>query len=240
MTVGSVLSDEKTPQGILCRVRIPKRRLAPPTGCCLLLDGVSDPGNMGAIIRTANAAGYCDIYLRNCADPFAPKCVRATMSGIFFVRLHIGEGVLQALGDTPLVCADMGGENIFSYRPPERFCLVIGNEANGVSGEVRAGLRLISVISLEPFDKDYKADFSLTYDTNATYEQIREMDEGIETDVPDIVIGGKINLGDIAIEQLALVMEDHPRKEGEEFSPLIEDDTPARENPFAVLSKLKK
>lgn len=109
-----------------------------------------------------------------------------------------------------------------------------------VGGEVRAGLRLISVISLEPFDKDYKADFSLTYDTNATYEQIREMDEGIETDVPDIVIGGKINLGDIAIEQLALVMEDHPRKEGEEFSPLIEDDTPARENPFAVLSKLKR
>lgn len=109
-----------------------------------------------------------------------------------------------------------------------------------VSGQVRAGLGLISVISLEPFDRDYKTDFTLTYDTNATYEQIREMDEGIETDVPDIVIGGKIDLGDIAIEQLALVMEDHPRKEGEEFSPQIEDDAPLRENPFAVLSKLKK
>ena len=85
-----------------------------------------------------------------------------------------------------------------------------------------------------------KTDFALTFDTNATYEQIRELDEDIEADIPDIVIGGRIDLGDIAIEQLALVMEDHPRQDGEEFSPLIEDDAPLRENPFAILSKLKK
>ena len=109
-----------------------------------------------------------------------------------------------------------------------------------VSGQVRAGLGLISVISLEPFDRDYKTDITLTFDTNATYEQIRELDEDIEADIPDIVIGGRIDLGDIAIEQLALVMEDHPRQDGEEFSPLIEDDAPLRENPFAILSKLKK
>ena len=109
-----------------------------------------------------------------------------------------------------------------------------------VSGQVRAGLGLISVISLEPFDRDYKTDFTLTFDTNATYEQIRELDEDIEADIPDIVIGGRIDLGDIAIEQLALVMEDLPRQDGEEFSPLIEDDAPLRENPFAILSKLKK
>ena len=109
-----------------------------------------------------------------------------------------------------------------------------------VSGEVRAGLTLISVISLDEFNKDYKSNFSLTYDTNATYEQIREMDEDIEDDIPDIVIDGKIDLGDIAIEQLALVMEDHPRKDGEKFTSVIEDDSPVRENPFAVLSKLKK
>ena len=109
-----------------------------------------------------------------------------------------------------------------------------------VSGEVRAGLTLISVISLDEFEKVYKSNFNLTYDTNATYEQIREMDEDIEDDIPDIVIDGKIDLGDIAIEQLALVMEDHPRKDGEEFTSVIEDDSPVRENPFAVLSKLKK
>ena len=48
------LSDEKTPQGIVCRVKIPQNVLCSPTEKCLFLDGVADPGNVGAIIRTAN------------------------------------------------------------------------------------------------------------------------------------------------------------------------------------------
>ena len=144
------LSEEASPQGVLALVRVPDCSPMPPRGKCLLLDGISDPGNLGTIIRTANAAGYEDIYLRNCADPFAPKCVRATMSGIFFVRLHIGEDVLRVLGDTPLVCADMGGENVFSFDPPQKFCIVIGNEANGVSGEVRALCRYTVKIPMRP------------------------------------------------------------------------------------------
>lgn len=109
-----------------------------------------------------------------------------------------------------------------------------------VSGRVQAELGLISVISLTPFNKEYTTDFKLTYDTNATYEDIYADDEDIKLDVPDIVIGGKINLADIAIEQLALVMEDYPRQDGETFEAVIEDNSPVRENPFAVLEKLKK
>ena len=64
------LSDEKTPQGIVCRVKIPTRALEKPKGKCLFLDGVADPGNVGAILRTANAAGYSTVYLTDdCADP---------------------------------------------------------------------------------------------------------------------------------------------------------------------------
>lgn len=133
-----VLSDEKTPQGILCRVRIPKRRLALPTGCCLLLDGVSDPGNMGAIIRTANAAGYSQLYLADCTDPYSPKSVRASMSGIFFTELYIAsrEEIFSALSGVPIYAADMYGENIFGFSPSGKFALAIGNEANGISEEV--------------------------------------------------------------------------------------------------------
>lgn len=136
--VFAFLSDEKTPQGILCSVRIPKPSLCPPKESCLLLDGVSDPGNMGAIIRTANAAGYGEIYLVGCTDPYSPKSVRASMSGIFFVKIYTGtrEAVLEALSDLPVLAADMDGENIFSFRPPEKFALAIGNEANGISEEV--------------------------------------------------------------------------------------------------------
>ena len=108
-----------------------------------------------------------------------------------------------------------------------------------IKGKVTANIGLISVITLEEFDKDYVADFSINYDTNAKYEDIYQDDEDINLDVPDIVMNGKIDLGDIAIEQLALVLEDHPRQEGEEFASVIEG-TNQENNPFAVLAKLKK
>ena len=137
-SVFSALSDEKTPQGIACVVKIPQRPLCPPTGKCLFLDGVADPGNMGAIIRSANAAGYNEIYLsKECTDPYSPKSVRASMSGIFFTTLYIAEreeilSMFKA-GNVPLIVADMGGENIFQFTAPKQFALAIGNEGNGIS-----------------------------------------------------------------------------------------------------------
>lgn len=133
------LSDEKTPQGVLCRVKIPVSPLCKPKQSCLLLDGVSDPGNVGAIIRTANAAGYEEIYLtEECADPYSPKSVRASMSGIFFTKLYRGKRgeILSVLDGISIIVADMGGENVFSFRAPGRFALAIGNEANGISDAV--------------------------------------------------------------------------------------------------------
>ena len=132
------LSDEKTPQGISARVKIPTKTLEKPQGKCLLLDGVADPGNVGAIIRTANAAGYNEIYLtKTCADPYSPKSVRASMSGVFFTKLYFGERaeILSVLQGMPIVVADMDGENVFAFCSPKTFALVIGNEANGVSDE---------------------------------------------------------------------------------------------------------
>ena len=132
------LSDEKTPQGVLCRVKMPNLPLQPPQIACLFLDGVSDPANVGAIVRTANAAGYNEIYLSSdCADPYSPKSVRASMSGIFFTKLYIGarQDILNAFRGVPVIAADMNGENAFTFTPPERFVLAIGNEANGISAE---------------------------------------------------------------------------------------------------------
>ena len=134
------LSDEKTPQGILCRVKIPSRALTAPAGKCLLLDGVADPGNVGTVIRTANAAGYGEIYLTDeCADPYSPKSVRASMSGVFFTKIYRAPRteILSVLADTPIIVADMGGANVFHFTAPKRFALAIGNEANGISKEVR-------------------------------------------------------------------------------------------------------
>ncbi len=138
--VMGVMTDEKTPQGVLCRVKIPAYPLQAPKNSCLILDGVADPGNMGTIIRTANGAGYPELYLTgDCVDPYAPKCVRASMSGIFFTKVYQANRTIltDALGDIPVIVADMHGENVFKFTPPKRFALVIGNEANGVSAELR-------------------------------------------------------------------------------------------------------
>lgn len=111
-----------------------------------------------------------------------------------------------------------------------------------VWGNVSAELELQSVISLENFYKTYKPEFSVVYDTKATLKDIKELDIDIDEDAPDILLDGKLDLGQVAIEQVALVMEDNPRKEGEVFifkSEFNEEDTETL-NPFNVLKKLKK
>lgn len=133
------ISTEKTPQGVLAVAKIPESSICAPKGCCLLLDRLQDPGNLGTIIRTANAAGYGDVYLVNCTDAYSPKAVRASMGGLFHVNIHEGDylSVFAALDGVPLLCADMDGEDVFTFDAPEKFCLCIGNEGNGVSKTVR-------------------------------------------------------------------------------------------------------
>ena len=136
----SAVCEERTPQGIAAEVALPESSLRPPCGKCLLLDGLQDPSNVGAAVRTAVAAGYGEVYLCGCADPFSPKSVRASMSGVFFAHIMQGarEEVFSALGGVPIVAADMGGEDVFSFRPPEQFCLAVGSEGSGLSPETRA------------------------------------------------------------------------------------------------------
>ena len=111
-----------------------------------------------------------------------------------------------------------------------------------VWGTVKALLELKSVVSLENFEKDYAVDFKYCYDTKATYKDIKELEPSIYDDVPDIIEDGKIDLADIAIEQLALQIDDYPRKDGEKFEFVSEfdEETTNAANPFAVLKNLKK
>ena len=62
------LSDTVTPYGIIAVLKKPQNEFSMPKGNALLLDGVSDPGNMGTIIRTAAARGFEDVYLLDCVD----------------------------------------------------------------------------------------------------------------------------------------------------------------------------
>ena len=111
-----------------------------------------------------------------------------------------------------------------------------------VWGNVKAELVLKSVISLENFVQKYDVPFELFFDTVATYKDFRELGADINADVPDIIENGMINLADIAMEQIALNIDDYPRADGEvfQFSAPTDDEPEEKHNPFAVLKKLKK
>ena len=111
-----------------------------------------------------------------------------------------------------------------------------------VWGRVNALVELKSVVSLENFEQNYDIEFSYFYDTKATYKDIKELEPSIYDDVPDVIENGQIDLVNIAIEQLALKIDDYPRKEGEvfEFESEFDEETTRSANPFSVLEKLKK
>lgn len=137
--VFSSISTEKSPQGVIAVIEKPENQVITPQCNCLLLDGVADPANVGAIIRTAAASGYNTVYLtEDCADQFSPKAVRSSMSGVFrvkTVRAKVEE--LLSVINLPIYVADMCGENVFTHTPKGNFCLVIGNEGRGVSSALK-------------------------------------------------------------------------------------------------------
>ena len=115
------------------------------------------------------------------------------------------------------------------------------NSILNVSGHIKTELSIQSVISLETFQQNYDFDFSTDFDTKATLDSQKSEDDDWNKEIPEIIIGGKIDLGDIAIEQIALRLDNYPRIVGETFDFKPEFDVNEKpDNPFAALSKLKK
>jgi len=132
------ISDTKSPQGILADVSIPRYDIDDMdfSKAAVVCDGISDPGNLGTIIRTADAAGFGGVITRNCVDAFMPKTVRATMGSIF--ALPITELTdMKKLEGINIVCTHLGSkQSLFDYKFKFPLAMVIGNEANGVSDKM--------------------------------------------------------------------------------------------------------
>lgn len=132
------LSFTENNQGIMALMKIPDNTDDFSGDYCLFLDRVRDPGNMGAIIRTACAAGYADIILRDCVDVYNPKVIRSSMTGVLGVKFHYADTLASiAERDYVTVGAVLGGKDAFAAEFNfKKVCLVIGNEADGISETV--------------------------------------------------------------------------------------------------------
>ena len=132
------VSPMKTPQGILFTCRIPDVRMPADGSRYAVLEGVQDPGNIGAVLRTARAMGYDGVYLLpGCADACSPRAVRASMGAVFQLPLREADyAELEELKQQgiELYAAALTDEST-DVRQADygRFAICIGSEGSGLS-----------------------------------------------------------------------------------------------------------
>ena len=145
------VSDTRTPQGICASFDLPRPLpLSEAPSRIVALDGVQDPGNVGTIWRTADAAGFRGLLMgAGCADPLSPKVQRSAMgSGFRLPFMQAGDlpaalTGLKARGWT-VIASDLHGRDFYSRADPgEKFVLVIGSEAHGISEATRAAADML-------------------------------------------------------------------------------------------------
>lgn len=140
------ISDTVTPQGIM---GIVKRQeydvmdlLRGEDTFLLMLEDIRDPGNLGTIIRTAEAAGVTGIIMNSsCVDLYNPKVIRSTMGSIFRLPVYITENLTETLIDIKnkkitIYAAHLEGKSYSNQVFNGKIAILIGNEANGLSPEI--------------------------------------------------------------------------------------------------------
>jgi TrmH family RNA methyltransferase len=138
----NVLTDSKTPQGVLVVCPLPEIPDLHQAGPRLMaLNRLQDPGNVGAILRTLDAAAFDGLIIdQGCADPFSPKALRASMGAVFRVPIYVCVSLKEALtvlSGYTIVAGDLCGEPYFDH--PDfglKVCLLVGNEGAGLDEDV--------------------------------------------------------------------------------------------------------
>ena len=135
------ISPMQSPQGALFLCRLPEATPFAPKPGMLLLDGIQDPGNLGTILRTADALEIPVALLEGCADPYSHKVVRASMGAVF--RMQI---VQTTWADAKVACNQAGipigvtalNDTARDLRraPLDTMAVVIGSEGQGVRKEI--------------------------------------------------------------------------------------------------------
>ncbi len=133
------LCDTKTPQGILAVIEKQAADDFPDNGRYVYCDRVRDPGNLGTIIRTADAACFSVLLSPECAELYSPKTVRASMGSFFHTRVYENITYERLINSgLHLIAGALSDKSVdfkkCDYSNP--LAIIVGNEANGVSEEL--------------------------------------------------------------------------------------------------------
>ncbi len=136
------IASSKNPQGIFAVAEIKYSDIDNVEGDLIIAcENLNDPGNMGTIIRTADAVGVkCLLLSSNCVDVYNEKVIRASMGSVFNVGIIIADDFIASLEGTKKIgyhagCGHLNGDDFFGRKTHEKNILVIGNEANGITDE---------------------------------------------------------------------------------------------------------
>lgn len=137
----SWISPMETPQGALFICRLPEKCAFVPKSGMLLLDGIQDPGNLGTILRTADALDIPVALLEGCADPYSHKVVRASMGAVF--RKPVVQTTWEsaqaafAKGNIPVAVTALSDKAVdLRSADLNAAAVVIGSEGQGVRKEI--------------------------------------------------------------------------------------------------------
>ena len=131
------VSPMQTPQGALFVCRLPEKTEFSPKPGMLLLDGIQDPGNMGTILRTADALQIPVALLEGCADPYSHKVVRASMGAVF--RTPVVQTTWEQVKSSGIpVAVTALSDRAVDIRSAQlsAMAIVIGSEGQGVRPEI--------------------------------------------------------------------------------------------------------
>ena len=149
------ISPMQTPQGALFVCRLPQKRQFVPQPGMLLLDGIQDPGNLGTILRTADALQVPVALLEGCADPYSHKVVRASMGAVFRTQViqSTWEEVKAACEEKNIPVAVTAlsdrAQDIRNARL-HTMAVVIGSEGQGVRSQILQSAQQELIIPMNP------------------------------------------------------------------------------------------
>lgn len=134
------ISGVQNPEGVVAELSLPAESKMVGAKFLVAFDGVSDPGNLGTLIRTALALGWEGAFiLDNCCDPYNDKALRSAKGSTFRLPLQFGDwGALdQIIEENKLhaIAADIEGKDVTGVSDRNNIVLVLGSESSGLSEE---------------------------------------------------------------------------------------------------------